>query len=83
MQKTPGRFNLQLKNPINMAKQVSFNVFREIIYLDSKPIYKRLLWWSPEELSNMLNEFKLETLIILLKQPDLDMRAAINITISV
>ena len=73
----------RIKNPVNMAKQVTFHVFREIIYQDSKPIYKSLLWWSPTELSNILNEFKLETLRLLHKRPDLDLRAAINITIFV
>ena len=82
-QKTQGCFNLQLKNPINMAKQVTFHVFREVIYVKNHPVYKSLLWWSSYELSNILNEFKLDTLRILQQNPDLDVRAAINITISV
>ena len=83
MKRTKSCFNLQLKNPINMAKQVSFHIFREVIYHDSKPIYKSLLWWSSVELSNILNEFKLEILRLLQKCPDLDLRSAINIIISV
>ena len=81
MKRTRSCFNLQSNKTSDMSKQVTFHVFREIIYLDSQRIYKNILWWSPVELRSILYEFKLETSRLLHKYPDLDVRAAINTTI--
>uniref|UniRef100_A0A6C0LM96 Uncharacterized protein n=1 Tax=viral metagenome TaxID=1070528 RepID=A0A6C0LM96_9ZZZZ len=83
MKRTRSCFNLQSNKTSDMAKQVTFHVFREIIYLDSQPIYKNILWWSPIELRSILYAFKLEAARVSNEHPDLDMRTAINITVFV
>lgn len=83
MKRTRSCFNLQSNKSSDMVKQVTFHVFREIIYLEPQRIYKNILWWSPVELRSILYEFKLETSRLLHKYPELDARTGINITVFV